>query len=138
MKYFWNYLRHLNNIFFQVVEYQPTPNIHPIRFNNHYILWYRNIAVLIVSLIVPLILLGYWNFNTLLVMMRRRRLKNRPSMPNNLNVTLNIGSSSSNETTQVKASTMTVTMENGVILNPTAPDQKARQGRKSIYILHFI
>ena len=88
--------------------------------------------MLIVSLIVPLILLGYWNFNTLLVLMRRRRLKNRPSIPNNMNTNLNIGGSSSNGTTQVNASTMALTMENGVILNQTAPDQKARQGRKSI------
>ena len=64
--------------------------------------------------------------------MRRRRLRNRPSIPNNVNVTLNIGGNSSNGTTQVIASTMTLTMENGVILNQTTPDQKARQGRKSI------
>ena len=65
-------------------------------------------------------------------MMRRRRLRNRPSMPDNLNVTLNIGGSSRNGTTQAKASTVTLTMENGVILNQTAPDQKALQGRNSI------
>ena len=98
-----------------MVKYEPTPNVHPIRFNNHYILWYRNVAVLIVSLIIPLVLLGYWNLNTLIVMMRRRRLRNRPSIPNNLNV-----------------NPATVTMENGVILNQTTPDQKMRQGRKSI------
>ena len=32
------------------------------------------------SLIFPFGLLAYWNFNTLAVMSRRRRLKNRPTM----------------------------------------------------------
>ena len=31
-----------------------------------------------VSLIVPFALLAYWNFNTLAVILRRRRLRNRP------------------------------------------------------------
>ena len=137
IEYFLNYLRYLNNIFFQVVKYVPTPNIHPIRLNKHYILWYRNVAVFIVSLIIPLVLLGYWNFNTLLILMRRRRLRNRPSISNNQNVTLNNGGSSSNGTTQIQASSVTITMENGVILNQTTPYPKARQGRKSIQILHF-
>ena len=69
--------------------------------------------------------------------MRRRRLRNRPSISNNQNVTLNNGGSSSIGTTQTQASTVTITMENGVILNQTTPYSKARQGRKSIQILHF-
>ena len=118
-----------------MVKDEPTPEINKsIRFNNHYILWYRSFAVLIVSLIIPLILLGYWNFNTLLVMIRRRRLRNRP--PNNLNrigTTVvsfnNSGSISSNGTSQA---TTTLTMERGIILNQTRPDQKAHQGSWSI------
>ena len=51
----------------------------PIRLNWHYVSWYRNFAALIVSLVVPFTLLAYWNFNTFSVLLRRRRLKNRPS-----------------------------------------------------------
>ena len=69
-----------------MVKREPKPEIHWIRFNNHYVLWYRNFAVLIVSLIIPLVLLAYWNFNTLFVMMRRRRLRNRPSRPGSMNL----------------------------------------------------
>ena len=69
-----------------MIKREPKPEIHWIRFNNHYVLWYRNFAVLIVSLIIPLVLLAYWNFNTLFVMMRRRRLRNRPSRPGSWNL----------------------------------------------------
>ena len=39
--------------------------------------------MVIVTLIVPFILLAYWNVNTLAVMIRRRRLKNRPALTSN-------------------------------------------------------
>ena len=51
----------------------------PIRLNWHYVIWYRNFAALIVSLVVPFTLLAYWNYNTFSVLLRRRRLRNRPS-----------------------------------------------------------
>ena len=56
--------------------------LNPIRLNWHYVIWYKNFTVIFVSLIVPFALLAYWNFNTLAVMSRRRRLKNRPTMSN--------------------------------------------------------
>ena len=55
-------------------------NLQPIRLNWHYVLWYRNVAVLFLSLVIPLILLAYWNFNTLSVILRRQRMRNRPSI----------------------------------------------------------
>ena len=36
--------------------------------------------MMIVSLLIPFILLAYWNFNTFSVMLRRQRLQNRPSL----------------------------------------------------------
>ena len=51
----------------------------PIRLNWHYVIWYRTFTVATVSLIVPFVLLAYWNFNTLAVILRRRRLRNRPA-----------------------------------------------------------
>ena len=51
-----------------------------MRLNPHYVIWYRNIVVLVVSLIIPLTLLAHWNFSTFSVILRRRRLKNRPSI----------------------------------------------------------
>ena len=54
--------------------------IQPIRFNWHYVIWYRNVTLLIFSLVVPFVLLAYWNFNIVAVMLRRRRLRNRPRL----------------------------------------------------------
>ena len=36
--------------------------------------------MMIVSLMIPLILLAYWNFNTFSVILRRQRLQNRPTL----------------------------------------------------------
>ena len=52
--------------------------LQPIRLNWHYVIWYRNFTVLLMSLVLPFILLAYWNFNTLVVLLRRHRLRNRP------------------------------------------------------------
>ena len=52
--------------------------VDPIRLNWHYVIWYRNFAGMLVSLVLPFTLLAYWNFNTLSVLLRRRRLRNRP------------------------------------------------------------
>ena len=49
-----------------------------MRFNWHYVVWYQNFVSLIVSLLAPLVMLVYWNSNTLGVIRRRRRLRNRP------------------------------------------------------------
>ena len=65
---------------FQVLEKETTITLQPIRLNWHYVLWYRNVTVMIVSLLIPLILLAYWNFNTFSVILRRQRLQNRPSL----------------------------------------------------------
>ena len=54
--------------------------LQPIRLNWHYVIWYRNLTVFTMSLVTPFVLLAYWNFNTLSVMLRRRRLRNRPSI----------------------------------------------------------
>ena len=62
------------------VKKEPTLVLNPIRLNWHYVIWYKNFTVLLVSLILPLTLLAYWNFNTLAVMARRRRLRNRPTL----------------------------------------------------------
>ena len=55
--------------------------LNSIRLNWHYVIWYKNFTVLLVSLVIPFSLLAYWNFNTLAVMSRRRRLRNRPTIP---------------------------------------------------------
>lgn len=76
----------------KVLENETKIALEPIRLNPHYVLWYRNITVLIVSLIIPLTLLAYWNFNTLSVIIRRRRLRNRPSIDCNVNLVHQEGS----------------------------------------------
>ena len=62
---------------------EATLAINPIRLNWHYVIWYKNFTVILVSLVVPFILLAYWNINTLSVMLRRRRLRNRPALNSN-------------------------------------------------------
>ena len=52
--------------------------VESIRGNWHYVIWYRNLTLTSVSLLFPFVLLAYWNLNTLLVMRRRQRLRNRP------------------------------------------------------------
>ena len=59
---------------------EATLELNPIRLNWHYVIWYKNFTVILVSLVLPLTLLAYWNFNTLAVMSRRRRLRNRPTL----------------------------------------------------------
>ena len=51
---------------------KPTLVIQPIRYNWHYVVWYRNVVVTTISLVIPLTCLAYWNFNTLCIMRRRR------------------------------------------------------------------
>ena len=61
--------------------------IEPIRLNPHYVIWYKNVATFLLSLLIPLCLLAYWNYNTYDVLRRRRRLRNRPFLDNNLGET---------------------------------------------------
>lgn len=116
-----------------MVTRQPSPQIHWIRFNNHYVLWYRNVAVLIVSLIIPLVLLAYWNFNTLMVMMRRRRLRNRPSSSGSLNViqkadiTVNEGGNI-DELIKLSIASSVQTMANMKTCGQQRTDLKSHQG----------
>ena len=65
------------------MKLEATLTINPIRFNWHYVIWYKNVTVILISLILPFILLAYWNMKTVAVMVRRRRLKNRPSLISN-------------------------------------------------------
>ena len=68
----------MHKYFQKVLAKEVTMVTNPIRLNWHYVIWYRTFIVATVSLIVPFSLLAYWNFNTLAVMIRRRRLRNRP------------------------------------------------------------
>ena len=58
--------------------------IEQLRLNPHYLIWYKNVATFLVSLLLPLCLLAYWNYNTNDVLNRRRRLRNRPYPDKNL------------------------------------------------------
>ena len=49
-----------------------------LRLNPHYVIWYKNVATLLVSVIIPFTLLVHWNLNTVAIIVMRRRLRNRP------------------------------------------------------------
>ena len=68
---------------------QATLTINPIRLNWHYVIWYKNFIVILLSLVVPFILLAYWNANILAVMIRRHRLAYRPALRSSNNVGTN-------------------------------------------------
>ena len=48
-----------------------------LRLNPHYVIWYKNVATLLVSVVIPFTLLVHWNLNTIAIIVRRRRLMNR-------------------------------------------------------------
>ena len=70
--------------------------IESIRLNPHYVIWYKSVATVLVSLLIPLCLLAFWNWNIYVVLMRRQRLRNRP-FPNKHPSDQYINSSSSSE-----------------------------------------
>ena len=90
--------------------------INPIRLNWHYIIWYKNFTVILISLIVPFVLLAYWNVNTLAVMTRRRRLKNRPKLISS-NTQRSVTESPDNPNRNVAVALLNVTS-----MNPVDPE----------------
>jgi hypothetical protein len=50
--------------------------LNPIRLNWHYVVWYKNFFVTLVSVIVPFILLLFWNYYTCKTLLRRNRSQN--------------------------------------------------------------
>ena len=46
--------------------------LQPLRLNWHYVIWYKNVATLLASLVVPFSLLAYWNIQTFKILLRRR------------------------------------------------------------------
>ena len=51
----------------------------PLRLNRAYVLWYSNVARLLVTGFIPLGLMTYFNFQIYQLLKRRRRMNNRPN-----------------------------------------------------------
>ena len=62
-------------------HYELTPS--DLRFNEHYVLYYKNIANFLLTMIFPFTLLAFYNFRIISVLRRRRRLTNRPLQQQN-------------------------------------------------------
>ena len=45
--------------------------LNPIRLNWHYVVWYNNFFLTSVALVLPIILLSYWNYHTCKVVLSR-------------------------------------------------------------------
>ena len=101
--------------------------LNPIRLNWHYVIWYRNFTLLIVSLVVPFVLLAYWNFNTLSVLLRRRRLRNRPPQLSASGTRIEQELSSANPT-GIRHSIAAVTLNGGMVLPVLATNPTFAQG----------
>ena len=52
----------------------------PLRLNDHYVIWYKNVASCVVTVLVPFVLLVFWNWNTWQVIQRRQRNRHRPTI----------------------------------------------------------
>lgn len=52
----------------------------PLRLNDHYVIWYKNVASCLVTVVVPFVLLVFWNWNTWKVIQRRQRNRHRPTL----------------------------------------------------------
>ena len=42
-----------------------------LRLNPHYVIWYKNVFTVLVTLLIPFGLLAYWNCNTYIILHRR-------------------------------------------------------------------
>ena len=51
--------------------------VSPLRLNYTYILWYKNIATFVCTMVLPLALLAIWNTKTYRVMVNRPRIFRR-------------------------------------------------------------
>lgn len=100
----------------------------PIRLNWHYVIWYRNFTALIVSLVVPFVLLAYWNFNTFSVIRRRRRLRNRPYLPSNNNSGQGDGSVNSENPNQLTPQRANVVLNSGNLAAKPRHPSTSEQG----------
>ena len=111
--------------------------LNPIRLNWHYVIWYRNFTLLIVSLIVPFVLLAYWNFNTLSVLLRRRRLRNRrpPSIESTPRDTQ--FSTISNSASPITPLMAAATLNSGAMLPQTITNSTSDQGTKFAILLQY-
>ena len=45
----------------------------PLRLNLYHVMWYRGLAEILVSIIMPFCFLAYWNINTARVIQKRTR-----------------------------------------------------------------
>ena len=128
----------MNHFSGQVLKTETTIKIQPIRLNWHYVLWYQNVTVLIGSLIVPLILLAYWNFHTLSVMRRRHRLRNRPSVSADLHLNVRDGLLSADTPTNLSESTALATIEsfNAGTITPISR-RESRSDESKLYIIYM-
>ena len=60
--------------------------LNPMRLNWHYVIWYKNFFLTIVSLIVPFILLLFWNYHTSKTVIRRDRSRSMTSSQNAMSI----------------------------------------------------
>ena len=103
-----------------------------LRLNPNYVLWYKNVATTVFTLMLPLLLLCFWNFKTFSVMKRRSRLRNRP---------LSNAGGSERRTDEQSADDINPFIPN--VLNRKSYQAKAEEARKArvlfvIVVLFFI
>ena len=91
-----------------------------IRFNPHYVIWYKNVAIVVVSLILPFALLAYWNFNTFRVLWMRRRMRNRPFSDQT-----ETGSTSAGQTSPPSAATAVLMLNGSSLLSLNRSERSA-------------
>jgi len=65
-----------NNFFLKIIKKEVRMEMTPLSSNWHYVLWYKNFTVTVVSLILPFMCIGYWVSTTFQIIQQRSRTTN--------------------------------------------------------------
>ena len=58
--------------------------ISDFRLNPHYVVWYRNLVSFSSTILVPFILLAYWNLSTAIIIKRRNQVSESILLPSSI------------------------------------------------------
>jgi len=68
-----NIIIKVNNFFLKILKKEARMEMTPLSSNWHYVFWYKNITVTVVSLILPFMCIVYWVSTTFKVTQQRSR-----------------------------------------------------------------
>ena len=116
--------------FLQVTTNKAKMVLQPLRLNWHYVIWYKNVATLLASLVVPFSLLAYWNIQTFRTLLRRRYFRTPTSASSSM-----IQPPISNT---IPAAAVVALSNSNMLKVPSNRDgKKSTEGTNSTFYLYF-